>query len=259
MGEIVEREALARLVRERQARGKRAVLTNGVFDLLHLGHITYLQQARALGDLLVVGINSDASTRRLKGPARPLTPERARAEVLAALACVDYVTIFGENTAESLVAALSPAFYVKGADYAGGGADAMQLSPDALRALLSGDTAAHPALAGLAARLPEARTVASYGGMLALLPYLAGHSTTELIQRIVSRYATAPAAPPAPRAARAARAARINAPDGTGRTDEHDGATRAGSAARSRRQPNAGSGNRGRRRSAGRDERPTSG
>ena len=256
MGEIVEREALARMVRQRQARGKRAVLTNGVFDLLHLGHITYLQQARALGDLLVVGINSDASTRRLKGPARPLTPERERAEVLAALACVDYVTIFGENTAESLVAALCPALYVKGADYAGGGADTMRLSPDALRALLTGEMAAPPALTGLAVRLPEARTVASYGGALALLPYLAGHSTTELIQRIVSRYATAPAAPPAPRANRAAR---INAPDGIGRTDENDGAARAGSAARSRRQPNAGSGNRGRRRSAGRDERPPSG
>jgi rfaE bifunctional protein nucleotidyltransferase chain/domain len=244
MGEIVQRAALARMVRERQARGERAVLTNGVFDLLHLGHVTYLQQARALGDLLVVGINSDASTRRLKGPTRPLTPERERAEVLAALACVDYVTVFGENTAESLVAALGPTLYVKGADYAGGGADAVQLSPDALRTLLSGETAAHPTLAGLAARLPEARTVASYGGALALLPYLAGHSTTELIQRIVSRYATAPAAPPAPRANRADRANRAAGGDG------NDGSPPSGHA------PNAAGGTLGRRRSTGNEERP---
>jgi D-glycero-beta-D-manno-heptose 1-phosphate adenylyltransferase len=192
MGEIVDRAELARIVAGRQARGGRAVCTNGIFDLLHLGHVTYLQQARALGDLLVVCLNSDDSARRLKGPSRPITPQGERAEVLAALACIDYVTIFGENTAESLVAALRPAIYVKGADYAGGSTERICLDAGALRRALAGEPGTPPALIGLGARLPEAAVVAGYGGALALLPYLPGHSTTELLQRIVSRYAPTP-------------------------------------------------------------------
>ncbi len=192
MGEIVDRATLAGIVAERQARGAHAVCTNGIFDLLHLGHVTYLQQARTLGDLLVVCLNSDESARHLKGPSRPITPQGERAEVLAALACIDYVTIFGENTAESLVAVLRPAIYVKGADYAGGSTEPIFLDAEALRRALAGAPGAPPALVGLGSRLPEAAVVADYGGALTLLPYLPGHSTTELIQRIVSRYAPAP-------------------------------------------------------------------
>lgn len=188
---VIERSALSPIVMERQRLGQRGVFTNGCFDLLHLGHIAYLRQARALGDFLIVGLNSDASTRRLKGPRRPLVPEDERAEVLAALTCVDYVTIFCEDTADSLVRALQPVVYVKGGDYAGivGRANEYMLTPMELHSVLAGDTGAHPELAGLANRLPEALTVAEYGGSVSLIPYLPGHSTTELIERIVSRYA----------------------------------------------------------------------
>lgn len=187
---VVDRPAAAHIVAERQAAGERAVFTNGVFDLLHLGHVTYLRQARALGDFLVVGVNSDASTRRLKGPKRPLVPEHERAGLLAALACVDLVTIFDEPTAEATIAALRPSVYVKGGDYAGAGRDSNVLvTGDALRRILEGNAHEHPALAGLASRLPEASVVAGYGGTLALIRYLPDHSTTELIERIVERYA----------------------------------------------------------------------
>ncbi len=191
MGEVVSLHLLQQHVAERQARGARAVCTNGVFDLLHFGHLSYLGQARALGDFLIVGVNSDASTRRIKGPRRPLVPEDERAGLLAALTCVDYVTIFSDNTAEALLHALTPAIYVKGADYAGGKrrADDYLLAPEELRAVLAGDLSLHPELAGLEQRLPEAPVVAEYGGSLALLTYLPGHSTTELIELIVSRYA----------------------------------------------------------------------
>lgn len=201
MSALYDLVGLAPIVAVRQDAGERAVFTNGCFDLLHLGHVAYLRAARDLGDFLIVALNSDASTRRIKGPLRPLVAERERAEILAALSCVDYVTIFDDNTAERAVAALRPAVYVKGGDYAGGAhAQAgVTLAPDELRHLLAGDASAHPALAGLERRLPEARVVAAYGGSVALLPYLPGHSTTELIERIVSRYAKRDAAAPEPR------------------------------------------------------------
>lgn len=198
MGNVLERQALADVVAERQRAGKRAVFTNGCFDLLHLGHITYLRQARALGDFLIVGLNSDASTRRLKGPRRPLVPQAERAEMLAALSSVDYVTIFGEATANELVRTLQPMVYVKGGDYAGanGRAQDYLITPDELPRILAGDVAARPELAQLEQRLPEARTVSEYGGSVALISYLPGHSTTELIERIVSRYAHSEAIAP---------------------------------------------------------------
>ncbi len=96
------------------------ICTNGVFDLMHIGHLRYLEAARAMGDLLVVGVNSDASTRRLKGAGRPIVPQDERAAMLAGLACVDIVTIFEEDTAEELVRLVRPAVYVKGGDYAPG-------------------------------------------------------------------------------------------------------------------------------------------
>ena len=201
LGEVMDLPTLAGITSERQASGERGVLTNGCFDLLHLGHVRYLQRARALGDFLVVALNSDASTRRLKGPHRPLVSQDERSALLAALACVDYITIFDELTAEYTVATLRPSLYVKGGDYAGARTDAdIILTPEDLRAALAAVAVATPdgpSMAGLAQRLPEAHTVASYGGGLALLAYLPGHSTTELIERIVSRYAT-PTDPPSP-------------------------------------------------------------
>ena len=142
--------------------GKRLVVTNGHFDLLHVGHVRYLQAARALGDALLVGVNSDASTRRLKGPPRPLVPASERAELLAALACVDYVCIFDALTAEELVRQARPAVYAKGGDYrdADGGYS----------------------------RLPEAAPALAAGSSVVLLPFSEGHSTSELIDRIVQRY-----------------------------------------------------------------------
>jgi D-beta-D-heptose 7-phosphate kinase/D-beta-D-heptose 1-phosphate adenosyltransferase len=158
---IRNREDLAIEIRGRQQSGERAVFTNGCFDLLHLGHVRYLQEARSLGDFLIVGLNSDTGTRQLKGPGRPLVPEHERAEILAALACVDYVTIFAEPTASPLVALLQPAIYVKGGDYA----NAQSGTPDLHR-------------------LPEAKVVQQYGGIVRLIPYVPGHSTTELIATI---------------------------------------------------------------------------
>ncbi|MBE3558761.1 MAG: adenylyltransferase/cytidyltransferase family protein [Ktedonobacteraceae bacterium] len=158
---ILARAELAGEVQRRQQAGERAVFTNGCFDLLHLGHVRYLWQARNLGDFLVLGLNSDESTRHLKGPGRPLVPEMERAEILAALACVDYVTIFAEPTASALLELLQPAIYVKGGDYA----STQGNEPDS-------------------SRLPEAKTVRAYGGLVRLIPYLPQHSTTELIAAI---------------------------------------------------------------------------
>src|SRR2546423_1862094 len=130
---------LAAEVQRRQQGGERAVFTNGCFDLLHLGHVRYLQEARGLGEFLVLGLNGDESVRQLKGAGRPLVPEQERAEILASLTCIDYVTIFPEVTANALLELLRPAIYVKGADYVGG--------PDGTPDL---------------ARLPEAKVVQAY-------------------------------------------------------------------------------------------------
>lgn len=150
--------AAARAWRERlRAEGRSLVLTNGVFDLLHTGHLRYLQAARAMGDALLVAVNTDASVRENKGPLRPVVPEDERAELVAGLGCVDRVLLFGDRTAEAVVAALEPDVYVKGADYAD--------KP-----------------------LPEAEIVAGYGGRVALVPLVEGRSTTSLIDRIRVAY-----------------------------------------------------------------------
>lgn len=114
---ILSQVRLARFLAKKRAQGRRIVFTNGCFDLLHAGHITLLQKARALGDCLVVGLNSDASVRRLKGPHRPLASQADRARVLSALACVDFVTVFQEDTPFKLVQKLKPTILAKGADY----------------------------------------------------------------------------------------------------------------------------------------------
>lgn len=158
---VLSRTLLADAVAHRQTQGERCVFTNGCFDLLHLGHVRYLQEARALGDFLVLGLNSDESVRRLKGAHRPLVAESERAEILAALACIDYVTIFPETTATPLIELLQPAFYVKGGDYTNAQSEGAGQKP-----------------------LPEAPAVLAYGGVIRLIPYIAGHSTTELIAAI---------------------------------------------------------------------------
>ncbi len=158
---IMLRDELAQHIHKRQAAGERAVFTNGCFDLLHLGHVHYLEDARDLGDFLVLALNGDDSVCKLKGAGRPITPQMERAEILAALTCVDYVTIFAETTANSLVSLLQPAIYVKGGDYIG----ASDGAPDTKR-------------------LPEAKAVQAYGGTIRLIPYVPGHSTTELIATI---------------------------------------------------------------------------
>ncbi len=150
--------SLSRLLEMRPAwrdAGLRLVVTNGTFDLLHIGHLRYLQQARHLGDLLVVGINSDESVRGYKGPGRPVVPQDERAELVAALRCVDYTVIFNEPTAAELVEALRPDIYVKGGDYGAGGKD-----------------------------LPEARIVQSYGGEVRIVPFVPGHSASDLIRKV---------------------------------------------------------------------------
>lgn len=141
--------------------GKIVVFTNGHFEILHPGHVRYLQHARSLGDCLIVGLNGDASTRRLKGPGRPVLGQEARAEVLGALSCVDYVVCFEVDTAEHLVRALRPDIYVKGGDYS----------------------------AETGKPLPEAQIVRAYGGRVVLAPFLSGYSTSALIQQIVQRFA----------------------------------------------------------------------
>jgi len=115
---LKSRPALARAVAAARRRGERVVFTNGCFDLLHLGHLRSLEAARRLGDRLVVGVNSDASVRRLKGQGRPVVPARQRAELLAALACVDWVVVFPEATPLALIRALQPDLLAKGGDWA---------------------------------------------------------------------------------------------------------------------------------------------
>lgn len=154
MGQIVrDWTELARLLEARREKGERIASTNGVFDLLHVGHVRYLQAARACGDLLVVGINSDAGTRRLKGPTRPVMPEDERAEILAALACVDYVTVFEEPTPEALLTQLRPDIHVKGGDYT-------------------------------VETLPETAVVRRYGGEVRTVALVPGRSTTLLVRKL---------------------------------------------------------------------------
>ena len=145
-------ELLARIDTYRQ-QGKRIVFTNGCFDILHSGHVSYLNQAKALGDVLVIGINSDASIRRLKGSDRPIQPLTDRAQVLLGLGSVDHVIAFEQDTPIALIQAIQPDIYVKGGDY-------------------TRET------------LPETPVVEAIGGRVEILPYLPDHSTTQIIQRI---------------------------------------------------------------------------
>lgn len=114
---VLTQPEMQRLVERLRAEACRIVFTNGVYDLLHPGHIRYLQQARSLGDVLIVGVNADVSVRRIKGPARPINPEGERAEVVAALACVDAAVVFGEDTPAEIIRLVQPDVLVKGSDW----------------------------------------------------------------------------------------------------------------------------------------------
>jgi rfaE bifunctional protein nucleotidyltransferase chain/domain len=156
MKKILGREELVR-ERERMRReGRQVVFTNGCFDLLHPGHVRYLGQARSLGDALVVALNSDRSVRALKGEGRPILGQGERAEVMAALACVDYVTVFDEETPRELIAALMPDVLVKGGDWP-------------------------------VEQIVGREEVQGAGGKVLSLPYAEGSSTTDIIERILRR------------------------------------------------------------------------
>ena len=114
---IKGRKELLRIIKNLKAKGKRIVFTNGCFDLLHIGHVRYLEKARTLGDALVVGVNSDSSVRKLKGPNRPVLPSKERAEILSGLGCVDYITIFDELDPLKLITSLHPNVLAKGGDW----------------------------------------------------------------------------------------------------------------------------------------------
>jgi rfaE bifunctional protein nucleotidyltransferase chain/domain len=153
---ILHLSALQNIVAQHRAEKRRIVFTNGCFDLLHVGHIRYLQGARALGDVLIVGVNSDASMRRIKDPGRPLLPQEARAQLVAAIEAVDYVIVFDEPSVTPLLEALHPDVHAKGTDY----------TPETV---------------------PEREVVRSYGGEVAIVGDPKNHSTHDLIQQVLNK------------------------------------------------------------------------
>jgi rfaE bifunctional protein nucleotidyltransferase chain/domain len=150
---VLNRQDLARVAAELRGQGKRIVATNGCFDILHAGHVRYLERARELGDVLIIGLNSDDSVRKLKGPNRPINNAQDRAEVLSSLRCVDYVSVFAEDTAAEFLRACKPQIYAKGGDY----------SPETL---------------------PETPVIKECGGEIVILDLVPGKSTTSTISRI---------------------------------------------------------------------------
>jgi rfaE bifunctional protein nucleotidyltransferase chain/domain len=157
MAPLVSLEEAARLAALWRGQGKRVVLANGCFDLLHVGHVRYLRSARALGDTLIVGLNSDDSVRRLKGPGRPLMPVSERVEIVGALAGVDAVVVFEEDSADALIARIRPHVHAKGTDY----------TEDSV---------------------PERAAVLAAGGQVAIAGDPKDHSTRDLIATILRRF-----------------------------------------------------------------------
>lgn len=157
MGKILDWEALKNEVERRRGRGERIAFTNGCFDILHVGHVRYLNEARRTGDLLILALNSDHSVRAIKGEKRPLIPEMERAEVVAALAAVDYVTLFDEATPLRLIEHLRPDCLVKGGDWK----EEAVVGRDAVR---------------------------SWGGRVVLIPVVEGASTTNIVEKIRQVY-----------------------------------------------------------------------
>ncbi len=153
MGNVVKIDELVEKINELKSQGKTIVSTNGCFDILHVGHVRYLQKSAALGDIMVVYLNSDRSVRELKGPERPLNNENDRAEVLAALGCVDFVVIFDESTPVNYIAQVKPNIHTKGGDY--------DLNS-----------------------LPETKVVQENGGRLEFISFVEGKSTTNIINKM---------------------------------------------------------------------------
>jgi D-beta-D-heptose 7-phosphate kinase/D-beta-D-heptose 1-phosphate adenosyltransferase len=154
---IKEREDLRRIVETLKSKGKRIVFTNGCFDLLHIGHVRYLEQAKSLGDVLIVGVNSDRSVRELKGPHRPILPIAERAEILSGLSCVTYITVFDEKTPLELILSLQPHVIVKGGDWTRESTVGREV-------------------------------VERSGGEVVILPFVEGSSTSNLIETILRKY-----------------------------------------------------------------------
>ena len=150
---LIERNDVEKFCEELRSQEKKIVFTNGCFDILHAGHVRYLTAAKKLGDILIVGLNTDESVRKLKGSSRPVNNEKDRAEVLLGLKAVDYVVLFGEQTAENLISEVKPDIYAKGGDYT-------------------------------LETLPEAKIVQSYGGKVEFIQLVAGKSTTNIINAI---------------------------------------------------------------------------
>ena len=157
MSKIKTIKELKNISEELRNRNKTIITTNGVFDILHIGHIRYLQEAKKLGDVLIVAINSDSSTKKIKGPKRPLNNEKDRTEALAALECVDFVTIFNEESPIKILEQIKPNIHVKGGDY-----DMSQII--------------------------EKDAVEKNNGKIVLIPEVKGYSTTALIHRIMDSY-----------------------------------------------------------------------
>jgi D-beta-D-heptose 7-phosphate kinase/D-beta-D-heptose 1-phosphate adenosyltransferase len=154
---IKGREELLRIIKDLKIKDKRIVFTNGCFDLLHIGHIRYLEEAKTLGDVLVVGVNSDSSVQKLKGPDRPILPEKERTEILSGLECVDYITTFDELDPLNLITSLQPDVLVKGGDWT-------------------------------KEQTVGREVVERTGGEVVILPFVQGASTTNLIETIIKRY-----------------------------------------------------------------------
>ena len=152
---IIDRENAAQFCEDLRRQGKKIVFTNGCFDIIHAGHVRYLTAAKNFGDVLIIGLNTDESVRRLKGASRPINNQADRAEVLLGLKAVDHVIYFGEQTAENLIAGVKPDIYVKGGDYT-------------------------------LETLPEAAIVQKYGGRVELVNLVAGRSTTNVINKILA-------------------------------------------------------------------------
>ncbi len=157
MGKVLNLNQLKKVLEKERAKGKKVVFTNGCFDLLHLGHIRCLKKAKKKGDILIVGLNSDSSVKKLKGSNRPLVPQAERAEILASLSCVDYVIVFPDEKPIKLIWEIKPDIHVKGGDYKG-------------------------------KVLPEEKVVKSYGGKVILIKEEKGYSTTKLIERIIKTH-----------------------------------------------------------------------
>lgn len=153
MGQIIKREDIQTLLADLRKEGKTVVTTNGCFDILHVGHVRYLQKTRTFADKMIVCLNSDVSVKKIKGPDRPINNENDRAEILCALECVDYVVLFDESSPEALLCEIKPDVHTKGADY-------------------TIDT------------LPEAKSIMANGGRIEFISFVEGKSTTNVIKKI---------------------------------------------------------------------------